>query len=142
MSDFSYKKVDDTYILRLKKGQEIVSCIKEFCESQKITAATMTGIGFAENVTVGCFDLASQKYAEKIFKKAYEITSLVGNISYIENDMYVHLHINFADSDAKIYGGHLLSATIALTGEIFIQSINTKLTRKYDEDLGIKVFDI
>lgn len=141
-SDFAYRKVDDVYILRLKKDQEILTTIKDFCECQKIKAATISGIGFAENIKVGCFDLAKQKYDEKLFSKAYEITSLMGNISYIESDMYVHLHINFANSDAKIYGGHLLSGTIALTGEIFIQNINTKLNRKFDKVLGIKVFDI
>lgn len=141
-STFLYKKVDNTYILRLKKGEEILSSLKSFCTSQNIGCATISGIGFAENITVGCFDLKNKKYEEINFKNAYEITSLNGNISYIENDMYVHLHINFADSDAKIYGGHLLNATIALTGEIFIQEIPIKMTRKFDKDLGIKVFDI
>src|SRR5574344_595637 len=141
-SDFAYRKVDDVYILRLKKGQEILTTIKDFCENQQIKAETVSGIGFAENIKVGCFDLAKQKYDEKLFSKAYEITSLMGNISYIDDDMYVHLHINFADTDAKIYGGHLLGGTIALTGEIFIHKIETNLNRKFDEKLGIKVFDI
>ncbi len=45
-----------------------------------------------------------------------EITSLVGNISQMNGEVYLHIHINLANEENKVFGGHLTSAIISATG--------------------------
>ena len=52
-----------------------------------------------------------------------EITSLVGNVSQMDGEVYLHIHVNIADENNNVFGGHLTSAVISATGEIIIDII-------------------
>ena len=39
------KKIDNTYVLRLEIGDEIIDSIKTLCKQEGITAGTVQGIG-------------------------------------------------------------------------------------------------
>lgn len=134
----NYKKSDNTYILRLDKGQEIVQELKNFCKEQNIKGGSISAIGFADNIELGCFDLEKGDYCKKIFKDGREITSLLGSVSTIDNDLKIHLHGTFSTHDFSIIGGHLFSATVALTCEIFI--IQTSEIKRKNKD-NLTVFD-
>lgn len=138
----NFRKVDNTYILKLEKEQEIISVIKEFCKQNDIEAGTISGIGVAKDVQLGYFDAKKKAYKTKTLKGDYEITSMFGNISYYNNDLVIHLHINLADKRFVACGGHLLEGKIGLTGEIFIQALNTRIDRIRDADLGLNVFNL
>lgn len=137
-----YKFVDGTYVIRLDKGQEIMSVLKQFCKDKNITAGTIQGIGAGENLNIGFFNTKTKQYEVKNIKDCVEITSLLGNITIKDNEPFIHLHITTADSFHSVSGGHLLSGEIALTGEIFLKPLNTKIKRVFDPEMGISTFDI
>lgn len=137
-----YQIVDNTYIIRLDKGQEIMSVLKQFCKEHNITAGTIQGIGAGQNLNIGFFNTKTKQYEVKNIKDCVEITSLLGNITVKDNEPFIHLHITTADSFHSVSGGHLLSGEIALTGEIFIKPLNTKLNRVFDPEMGISIFEI
>lgn len=136
------RKVDNTYILRLDKGDEIIPTLQEFCKQNNISAGIVSGLGVANEVKLGCFDGKNKSYETIQIKEDCEITSLTGNISYLNNEAFVHLHINLADGEFNVCGGHLLAGKIGLTGEIFIQALNTKIDRIKDEKIGLNVFNL
>lgn len=137
-----YRLVDDTYIIRLDKGQEIMSTLKQFCIDKKIQAATIQGIGAGENLNIGFFNTKTKQYEVKHIKDCVEITALMGNVTMKDNEPFIHLHINTSDSFHYVSGGHLLSGDIALTGEIFLRPLNTKLKRIPAPEMGINIFEI
>ena len=135
-----YKRYNDTILLRLDKGDEIIASIKKVAETEKITAAEISGIGATNDLTVGVFDPKIKKYNEFCYFDDSEITSIVGNICMVENNSYVHAHITCASGKGEVIGGHLLRAVISLTAEIVIRSLPANLTRKRDESLGINLW--
>jgi predicted DNA-binding protein with PD1-like motif len=137
-----YKKIDNTYVVRILKGEDIIASIKELIAKENILAGTLTGLGAGELIEIGIYDQLEKVYKTKVYKGIYEITSLTGNISRKDGEPYLHMHINFSDSDNVVYGGHLLKAVIAITSEIFITVLNGTITRKFDENIGGFMLDL
>ena len=136
-----YRKFENDYVLRLEKGEEIISSLTKFCELEKIELASVSGIGASDNVIMGLYNVQEKKYYQKEFKEALEITSLVGNISQMNNEIYLHLHINLCDEKMNCIGGHLNKCFISATCEIFIHKINGHVDRRYDEITGLNLFE-
>ena len=135
-----YRIFDKTVVLRLDKGDEIVSAIKSVCETEKIKLGAISGIGGTDNFTIGVFDLKKKQYGKKTFKGAYEITSIVGNINTMGGKHYSHIHVTCSKKGGKTVGGHLISCHISLTAEIFISVIGGTVDRQKDETLNINKF--
>lgn len=135
-----YTRFGNTIVMRMDKGDEITEQIKLIAQKENITAGIVSGIGATDNFTVGIFDLAKKDYNRYTYTGNHEITSLAGNISTMNNESYIHLHITCAGGTGTIVGGHLFEANISLTGEIFIQIADGKIDRKRDEALGINRF--
>ena len=135
-----YKVFEKTVILRLDKGDEILSSIKTLCEKENIQLGAVSGIGGTDNFIIGVFNLKTKKYDTKTFKGAYEITSLIGNVNTMNGEHYSHIHVNCSKKGGKTVGGHLMKATISLTAELFISVLDGKVDRLKDEELNINKF--
>ncbi len=137
-----YKKSGNVIIVRLKKGDEIVSSLLSLAEEQDILFAQVTGIGATDCADFGCFNTSLKQY-KNIHKDGenFEITSLVGNISEMNGEKYQHLHINISDENGNVYGGHLKKAVISVTAEIVITFTDTKVGRVYDDTVGANLLD-
>ncbi|MCQ2441066.1 MAG: DNA-binding protein [Clostridia bacterium] len=128
-----YKKFENKILLRTDIGEDISEQILKIADKEKITLASVSGIGAVNDFTIGIFNLEKGEYETSQFKGSYEITSLNGNISTMDKKPYVHLHINCAGKDGKTVGGHLLKSQVSITGEIFIDIINGEIERKHQE---------
>ncbi|MDN8693964.1 DNA-binding protein, partial [Staphylococcus aureus] len=82
------------------------------------------GIGACDNVTLNFYNLDSQKYEAREIKESLELTSLLGNISHIDDKPFAHLHGNFGTRDFQTLSGHLTQAVVSATAEIVIQMTN------------------
>ena len=78
-TQYDFRKIDNTYIVRLNKGAEIISAIKDFCTSNNIKVGTVQGIGAINTATFGFFNPETKEYNEKIFECPREITNLLRN---------------------------------------------------------------
>lgn len=121
------------YILRLVRGEEIISSLRYFVQKKKIPSGILWGIGAVKNVEIGYFDDKRKEYLKKKFRKSLEILSLSGSISCIENKPYVHIHCVLGDEKLKGFGGHLFSGITSATAEIYIYPLNKKIYRKKDD---------
>lgn len=136
------KKIDNTYVLRLEIGDEIIQSIKTLCKQEGITAGTVQGIGATDCIDIGYYSLESKKYHTVNFNEQFEIISLTGNISVKDNEPYLHLHGAFSRADYSVVAGHLNSAVISITAEIFVTSLNATLYRAVSAETGLNIFDI
>ena len=136
------KKLGDKFVVRIDRGEEVVSVLKEFCSKENIKVGSISGIGATNKVEVGFFVTETNEYHSKVFEGDFEITSLIGNVSTMDGETYLHLHINLSDSDHKAFGGHLNSAVISATCEIFIDVYDGSVEREFDDSVGLNLIKI
>ncbi len=137
-----YKKTGQIFILRIDRGEEIVGTLIQFCTDQKITLGTVQGIGAVGNAVIGLFGTKTKQYFTTTLSGDYEITALLGNITTKDSKTYLHLHATLSDASYHAFGGHLTSAVVSGTCEIFIHTIDDTLCRRFDADVGLNVFDL
>lgn len=135
-----YGKSGTLIALRVDRGEEIVSCIKTVCEKEHVTFGSISGIGAVDHAVVGLYHVAEQKYVSNSFDGELEMTSLLGNATEKDGEIYLHFHAAFAKGDGQVVGGHLNEAVVSGTAEIFIQTAPGTIGRKTDPATGLNVF--
>jgi len=138
----THKQFGNKYIFRLEKGEELVAAVKNFCKENGIKLGTISGIGAANKITLGLFKTQTKEYSPKEFAGDYELTSVLGNISQMNGEVYLHLHATIADINCQVSGGHLSSALISATFEGVIEKIDGEIGRKFNEEIGLNLYDI
>jgi len=138
----NYKQFHNKVIVRIDKGEELVESLKTICKQLDIPLGSIIGIGATDKVTVGLMNTKTKKYQSKEFAGDHEITSLVGNITRMNGEVYLHLHITLGNVEHKAFGGHLTSAMISATFEGIIEIIDGQINREYHEDVGLNLISI
>ncbi|MBP5404616.1 MAG: DNA-binding protein [Clostridia bacterium] len=134
-----YRVFEGTIVVRLNKGDRIAESLLAVAKAEKVTLASVSGIGATDDFEVGVFDLAAGDYERIRFEGNHEITALVGNLTTKDGAPYLHLHITCAGEGGRIVGGHLFEGRISLTAEIFLQKAKGRAERLRDEMLGINM---
>lgn len=70
-----YRKFADTYVIRLDKGEEIISSLQAICEKENIRLGSVEGIGAADHAVIGLYDVANRQYHKKELNGPMEISS-------------------------------------------------------------------
>lgn len=135
-----YKRFDNTIVLRMDPGEEIIETVKKVALKENIKLASVTALGATNDFTTGAYSIPEQKYYKTNRKGVFEIVSLVGNINTMDGEFYTHLHIACGDEEGHLFGGHLNEAYISATCEMFINVIDGTVDRVKDENIGINVF--
>lgn len=135
-----YKRVENMLIVRIDKGEEVVSQVKTLAEKENIKLGTIQALGAANYAKVGLFNTETKKYEQSELNGEYEITNLTGNISTMNGETYLHMHVTLSDEETHAYGGHLNELLISGTCEMFIQVIDAEIDRYFDEEVGLNVF--
>ena len=136
-----YKRFENTIIARIDKGEELTEKIKEIAIKENVKLASVSGLGATDDFTVGCYNLAEKKYHPNRFTGDFEIVSLTGTINTMNGEYYSHLHRSAGNRKGEVFGGHLNSAVISVTGEIVITVINGRTDRRFCEECGINKLD-
>lgn len=135
-----YRKFGNTYIVRLKRGEEVISEITKLCKEEKINLGSINGLGAADHAVIGLYDVEKQHYEKKELNCPMEISSIHGNISTLEGEVYLHVHINLADESLTVHGGHLNECRISATCELFIEKIDGRVEREKDPETGLNIY--
>ncbi|MCI8276914.1 MAG: DNA-binding protein [Clostridia bacterium] len=135
-----YRKFNNKYVIRFEKGEEVIKSLKELCRKENIKLAEITGIGASDSIEIGVFNVNTKEYSTKKFEGMFEITSLIGNVTTKEGEVYLHIHINFGDENGTVRGGHLVETRISATCEMILSVIDGTVERKLDENIGLNLF--
>ena len=136
-----YKKCGNNYVLVLQKGEDINSSILKLAKAEDIKLGVVNGIGASDDFLLGVFNITDKKYDEHHYTGNHEIASLCGNITTMNGEKYVHLHMTAANADETVCAGHLINGRISMTAEIFITVFEGAVDRTYDENLGINILE-
>jgi uncharacterized protein len=137
-----YRKIGNKIVVRIDKGEEIVESLKTICKKLDIQSGSIIGIGATNKVTVGLLNTKTKKYQSKEFTGDHEIAPLTGNITTMNGEVYLHLHINICNADHASFGGHLNSAVVSVTFEGIIDSIDGQVSRQTDQETGINLLKL
>ena len=135
-----YKKFGQDIVIRIDKGEEIISKLVEVCEKEEVKLANINAIGAVGEFEVGLFNTGEKKYYSNVHKGDFEIVSLSGSITTKEGKIYHHIHMSAADKENKVYGGHLNSAIVSATCEMFVRVIQGNVDREFNDEIGLNLF--
>ena len=142
-----FRRFGNKFFVRIDKGEEIMSSLKNFCEQEKITLAEVKALGAVDDFIVGLFDVNEKKYHSNHFTFPAEIVSLWGTVTTKDGKFYPHIHMSAGDIHGHVYGGHLSSARVSATCEMIVDDVSEgssngfTVERKMNEEVGLNLFE-
>ena len=149
-----YKKIGETYYIRMDRGDEIIGNILEICREESIPSAIFSGIGGCSQAELQVFIPETGSFETEQLEGMLELVSLNGNVvSGDDGQLYHHTHALFSfkggnrdvdnivgghqDGQHGMAGGHLKSTTVLYTAEIELRpTIGGSIGRKFDPETG------
>ena len=136
-----YRKFNNTIVARIEKGEEILEKIKEIALKENIKLANVNALGAINDFTVGLFKTTEKKYYSNSFSGDFEIVSLTGTINTMNGEFYTHIHMSAGNAEGQVFGGHLNKAVVSATCEMIINIIDGNVDRKFNEEIGLNLFE-
>ena len=142
MPESMHEKDNDVLVARINKGEKLVGSIINFCKTNNISGAWITGLGAVSSAKLAFYNLENKKFIKKNIKSSLEICSLTGNIGIKDKEYLAHLHVVLSDEKMTVFGGHLEEATVAATCELKLEIFDHPIVRKFDEEIGLNLIEI
>ena len=60
-----YRRFNDTYVVRMDRGEEIMGTLTALCEQEGIRLASVAAIGAVDRAVVGLYDVGEKVYHQK-----------------------------------------------------------------------------
>ena len=133
---------EKVFLIRLDRGEEIVTSLLKFIQEKKLKGGFLFGIGAVDKAKLAHYSVSKKRYTEKEFRLPFELTSLQGNLAFLMGKPLLHLHATFAKKDFSLLGGHLVEARISGTGEIIFFPFTKKQLKAFDQETGLNIFKI
>ncbi|MBC8527521.1 MAG: DNA-binding protein [Candidatus Cloacimonetes bacterium] len=117
------KKYHNIYFLKLQNGEDFVEQLLKFAKENELkNVIILNGIGMLKDAKIGYYE--NGKYISKTFTEPVELISTNGNMFITpDRNRKWHIHIGLAEKSHKMFGGHMLNATVWNVAEIFVQKI-------------------
>ena len=138
----NYKRVDDKIFVSIDKGELVNQQLLKVAQKEHLNSGWINGLGAISNIEIGYWDIDKKVYVKKKFNHDYELLSLIGNVTLVDEMPFIHTHISFSDTDFKVYGGHLFDAEVIAAAEFCIFASNYHLHRKLNFDIGLSLWNI
>ena len=136
-----YRRFGDKYIVRLERGDEIIESIKKLAIEEKIRLGRVTGIGAVNRAKFGLFKMEEKEYYSKEFEGDMEIINLSGNISEMNGEVYIHLHIALGDDSLRVIRTFKLCLYKRYRRNNH-RPYRRQSRQKYSDEIGINLLDL
>lgn len=133
------KRFGSKVLMRLDPGEELVASVQAVCEKHGVKLASVSGIGAVNRATVGLFKVETKEYVKDELTGDFEIAALMGNVSTMNGETYLHLHVTLADVTHAAVGGHLNEAWVSATAEIILDVMEGEIDREFSETVGLNL---
>ena len=136
-----YRRFGDKIVARIDRGEEIMKQIEAIARKENIALASVNALGALSEATIGYINTHEKKYYFKEYIGKYEMAGLHGTISSMDGEPYLHIHCTISDEHKNAIGGHMTRAVVSATCEMVIDVIDGKVGRKFNEEVGLNLFD-
>lgn len=117
------------HVLRLDPGEDLMTELRQLALQAGLTAATITGLGSVDVITLGFLDPAENAYLKRRFEERLEVAALQGSISMEGDRPHVHLHAVVAPREFLAYAGHVHDAKVGAALELYVTALPGRLER-------------
>jgi uncharacterized protein len=131
------QKQDNSYVVILEIGEELISSLTGFANQEQVTAASISAIGALRDFELGYYYPDRKEYGRKKFEEIAELISCTGNIAIRQEVPFIHAHAVLGRNDFTVVGGHLFEGIVAVTAEIIVFPLADRMERSYDERTGL-----
>lgn len=126
-------------VVVLKLGDELHEKLGEYAREHELAGAWVEGLGGAQRMTLGYYNIQQQQYTWKEFDEVHEILKLSGNLAWVDGEPMWHIHGAFSNKDFNTVGGHVKELVVGATCELLVTPLETPMTRVFDEETGLKL---
>jgi uncharacterized protein len=134
-----WRKSGDDYVIRVDRGEEIMSTLTGLLTQQDIRSGSIVGIGAVEETVLGYYDARSGEYLRKSFPEEAELVVFAGNVTLVDGAPFIHAHAVISDASFQALSGHFFSGVIAVTGEFQLHRNAVDVRRELDAGIGLKL---
>ena len=135
-----YRRMHDTYYVRVDKGEEIITELLQLCRKEEIQSAVFTGIGGCSHAELQTFVPEKGEFETETLDGMLELINITGNIITDNDRLFHHTHAVFSykeGSEHKMAAGHMKALTVLYTAEIELRPvIGGVIRRKHDPETG------
>ncbi|MBQ9197600.1 MAG: DNA-binding protein [Clostridia bacterium] len=135
-----YRHFGNTYVIRMDRGEEVLSTLTALCEKEHILLASVQALGAADRAVVCVYDVKEKVFHRQTLTGPMEIASLIGTVTQQDGKPYLHLHVTLCDEHLIAHGGHANEITLSATCEMVLTVIDGQVGRVLDPDIGLNVF--
>ena len=136
------RRIDDGFAVVLRRGAAVHDSLVQLAREENLRAGFVTGLGAFEQAVLAYYDIEQKKYIETPVHGVLEVASLTGNVARVDGEPFAHLHAVVAGRDLVARGGHLVSARVGATFEMFVRDLGDDIVREYHEDIGLKLWEL
>lgn len=133
------KRFGNRILIRLTPGDEVIGSVMAVCRKEAVKLGTVSGIGAVNRAVIGLFRTDTKEYVKSELRREFEITALIGNVSTMDGETYLHLHATLADEKHQAFGGHLNEADVSATAEIVVDVMEGEVDRAFDANVGLNL---
>ena len=141
-----YRKLGETYYLRMDKGDEIIGGVLALCRKEQIRSAVFSGIGGCSEAQIQTFLPEAGAFETQTVRGMLELVSLTGNVITDERkELCQHTHAVFSYKEGdqhRVAAGHIRSITVLYTAEIELRPVaDGVIWRKFNPETGTGLWD-
>lgn len=126
------------FALVYETGDEVLEPLADVADERHLGAAHFTAIGGFRQARVAWFDPDENEYRPIEIGEQVEVVSLTGNVVRSpEGGREVHAHVALGRRGGGAAAGHLLSARVRPTLELFLTETGGQLQREVDDTTGL-----
>lgn len=143
----NYKRLNEheiarRFILVCDMEDDVLQVLQQFCERERIAAASMSGIGGFRSAAVAFYDMEAKRYERIAVGEQVEVLSFLGNVTVYQGKPKIHVHCILGHRDGHTTGGHLLEGIVRPTLELIIDEISANVRRTDRPEIGIPLIDL
>ncbi|PIK15171.1 DUF296 domain-containing protein [Halobacteriovorax sp. JY17] len=137
-----YVKEGNLIFVVIDKGEDLFESLYEVQKQDGFLGAQVSAIGALKNVEIGFFHCSEKSYDRTFIENEKELLALNGNFTFNEGKPFFHLHTILGNEDFSTSGGHLFSAEVAVTCEVYLQVHNMRIERRPNADIGLNLCEL
>ena len=129
------------HVLRPPFGSDLLKELENFVRTEHINLAWLSGVGAVTQAALRYYDQVKKDWIDITLNKRLEVVSLLGNVSLLNGEPIVHVHLTLSDEEGRCYGGHLAANTLVFNMEVLLTTLSgPAVTRKLDADTGLTLW--
>jgi len=133
--------IGPAHILRPPFGSDLLRELQKYVLAKNINLAWLSGVGAVSHANIRYYDQPKQEWIDLQFDKRLEVAGMWGNVSLLNGEPIVHVHIVLADEEGRCYGGHLADGTVVFNLEILMTTLSgPPVIRKMDAETGLTIW--